>query len=241
MKRLFVLCLLAVSCDEFFPKAPEPLDVTIICDASVGSSCTATTLSQTLDVVLARVAQSPGSRVSLVAVADVSENSRVLGAQTIEPSRRRGRKAVEAHQRRIIASAREYFLTAADGAFHDIRKRSPLFETLARSTLTTPTAKRVVVLVSDLREQSSYGTWECGPLPSTHDFLDLIKDVLPADSLRNTTVYLTCADVTAVDANRCAQPLSRFRHILELWTRSLEQAGAVVHHTTGPLNVGAGQ
>jgi hypothetical protein len=238
MRKLLLCCLvLAVSCDEFFPKPPEPLDVTIICDASVGSSCTVTTLSQTLDVVLARVAQSPGSRVSLVSVADVPEQSRILGTQTIPAPRRPGRKAVEAHQRRVITTAKDYFLAAADPVFREPRRRSPLLETLARTTLTTPVARKVIVLVSDLREQSTYGTWECGRLPDANDFVQHTSDLLPPGSLANTTVYLTSADVAAVDANRCPQTVARFRHILDLWTKTLEHAGARVIHTTGTIEL----
>src|SRR5688572_28290280 len=64
---------------------PPPALVDVLCDGSAGSSCDSGTLGATLDVVLRRMADSPGSRVRVWTLGKTMAETTVLAERTVPP------------------------------------------------------------------------------------------------------------------------------------------------------------
>lgn len=246
---LVAFCLLFVGCDKEFARgtrlaahsAPAPEEVLIICDAGAASTCTESSFAATLDVVLPYAAARPGSRVMLWSVGEQPTDSRLVAEREVSGSKRRGLRAVQAHQRRFVADARSFFVTAAAPLFRD-RKRTqtPLFETITAATLQPSSLHRRLFLISDLREQTPRtATTECSPLPNAVRLIERLhqRGILTPGLLRDTTVHLSFVTYTSVEGERCPFDIGRFAQLQSLWRAVLQASGATVEISNGAPNL----
>lgn len=226
--RLVAACRAVGICDQ---APPSPIVVDIVCDASRGSSCTAETVRRSLDVVLLHIAQRPGSLVRLWALGTEVSDTALVGEQASTASARRGSKARKVYEERFVATAREYLEKSVEPFLNSPRKnRSPIAEGLSRVAIAgaPPGLGRIVVLISDLREVSGFGDFECGRLPSPSELVSRFQrvQVLARGSLDGVCMFFTFVGVTPVDGNRCAMTLDRARRVEALWRAAAVAAGA---------------
>jgi hypothetical protein len=222
------------------PATPRPVLLDLYCDASEGSPCTASTLRETLDLALPFIARRPGSSLRLWAQGESLEETLVVGAAQ-SPAAHLGRaRAQEAQRYQFVETARSALFSAMRPVFERRpRRRSPIVEGLTRVALAKPTEgeERFLVVISDGREVSALGDFECGSLPSREVFLARLakRELLGAGTLRDTRVFFAYLGPTPVAGGRCPVTIERTLRIEALWRAALEHAGARrVLVSTGP-------
>lgn len=223
-------------CDE----PPKPaVSVDILCDASIGSSCDQQTLGKTLDRVLSFVADREHSRVGLWTLGkNVAETERV--AEQVVPAYPRGSaKAHAAHARRFQETAKAFLLAAAERGFEGPGlRRSPLAEALSKMAMSDSSElPRVFIPITDGRDVSSLGDFECLVLPSESRFLGLLKrrSLLVAGSLAGVKVEFAFVRSAGIPGRGCAVDMDREARIRRLWAVALRAAGAAnVRLSSGP-------
>lgn len=242
-KRLVLLlvAVLLVGCDALHGivgrTAPSPpVVVSVLCDASPGSSCTEDSLASTLDVVLPFVADHPGSRVQVFVMGNYAEETRLTGMVRVGAPPKPSRAARTAFRTTFLASARETLLGSALPFIHEDRVRSPILASIARVQLVVGAKEdhRLIVL-SDLRESSEYCRCECQELPTTAVWQSRVRGLLPRGSLGSTRVYLTGVDLRPLASHSCPQPVERYRTLVSLFTTALTDADARVSVHTGVI------
>jgi hypothetical protein len=121
-------CVSSGICDE--PLAPR-ITIDIICDSSLGSTCTKETIAETLDSSLAALAERPGSTLRVWAMSGTVDGVVTLGnvASPDAPPAARARKIEQAA---FVKAAKSRLLLNADAAFARPAGQSPIADTLAR-------------------------------------------------------------------------------------------------------------
>lgn len=199
----------------------------IVCDAGGGGNCTADTLDRTLVAMLPPAAARPGSPVRLWMVGNSLDDTRVVAtaeAPLLSASRQRAGHTTA----QFTATTRESFLAAFRAAAPERRSRSPLAMALSRLAFTRAgTRERLVVVLSDGREYSDLGDWECGPVPDVPEFRSMLSRnrLLTSKSLADVNVAFVVG-FTALDGNRCPITMPRADQIRTLWISTLTAAGA---------------
>ncbi len=246
---LALICAVLAGCDSdaarlfglAAPLPPKPaLAVDLICDGRGGGTCNAQSLAATCDEVLPRVAERPGSRVTLWNVGETVADTAVVASVTAPDSPPRARRAIHDTQACFISTARATLLARltahADGpAPH----RTPLAEAITRIAWAgAGTPNRTIIVITDGREVSDFADMECGTLPTVAQFVrDLTAArVLTPGTLARTDVQFAFVTIGRIDRNRCAVTLERADAIRSLWTAALKHAGATrfAYHTGTP-------
>lgn len=224
------------ACDE---PTPPPESVDVVCDTTIGSSCTRETMIRVVDASLQYAIKRPGSRVRAWAIAKTVAETNPVGEREVPPPPHGSARAKKAIESKLIETSKEYFMTSMAPAFAapGIR-RSPLFEAVGKVALAdSGMLPRRIVIVTDAREVSSLGDFECGLLPSDAGFVKKLhrRRILPVASLTGVSVELAFVQSTAVPARGCPVQLEREMRIRELWRAALLAAGAKeVNVRTGP-------
>ncbi|MFI5298807.1 MAG: hypothetical protein ACHREM_11985 [Polyangiales bacterium] len=214
--------------------APPPVPVArdMLCDASTGSTCSEKTLSLALDAILPTVAARPGSVVRLWTLAETVAGTRVLAERVSTPSARPSTQAVRAHEKRFVEETKLLFLQAAQPLFDRPARRSPIAESIVKVSLASVPkgAEREIVLVTDGREESSFGHFECGRMPSEQGFLRQLHaaSLLLPESLKGIRIIWCFFSLEPVPGERCPATLDRFLQTKSLWAAALHGAGADV-------------
>ena len=210
--------------------APSPVAIDILCDPSAGSTCTVATLRRTVMQALNGAATRPGSVVRLwMQGRDIATTCMV--AEVVSPIvKRAGRRAKHHAIQRWTRSAEQTLLTAARPSLAKRYRRSPIAESITRIALAgTPVPmRRLIVVISDALEVSSFGDWECGRLPTAKGFIRSLHraEVLPAGSLRGISIQFCEVDLSPIDHNRCPVSLQRVAAVESLWRTAINAAGA---------------
>ena len=114
-------------------------------------------------------------------------------------------------------------------------QRTALVETLGRIALATPTgiSTHRIYIISDGREVSPFGDFECRDPDADLDAHVFRERVLDASSFSGATVDFVYVGHRPVTGRNCPVPISRMRAIQEAWTGLLTAAGAahVTFHT----------
>ncbi len=224
------------ACDE---PTPPPESVDVVCDTTIGSSCTRETMIRVVDASLQYAIKRPGSRVRAWAIAKTVAETNPVGEREVPPPPRGSARAKKAVESKLLETSKEYFMTSMAPAFAapGIR-RSPLFEAVGKVALAdSGTLPRRIVIVTDAREVSSLGDFECGFLPTDAKFVKKLhsRRILPVSSLAGVSIELAFVQSTAVPARGCPVQLEREMRIRELWRAALLAAGAKeVNVRTGP-------
>jgi hypothetical protein len=210
------------------PAAPVALD--LLCDSSVGSTCTEKNLAATLDAVLPTVAARPTSTILLWELGDTVAQTRIVAEATATPSPRPSLQVVRTHQQRFVVQTKTLLVQAAQPLVDHPSRRSPIAEAIAKIALNTtaPGVGRIIVILSDGREESGFGHLECGPIPQPEDFLQRLHEasVLTPNSLAGVRVRWSFFTLEPVPGKRCASTISRYQRTQAVWTAVLSSAGA---------------
>lgn len=234
-------CQVLGLCDE----APKPAEhVDVLCDPSVGSSCTRDRLGEVLDTVLAHVADKPGSAVRLWILGKDVGGTASVAEQVVPPAVRARGRAKEASAKRFEESARAFLLSAASASFQGPPvRRSPIAEALSKIALAEAAGvQRTSVAITDAREVG-VSDFECGILPSEERFLARLKErgLLEPGSLSGVRVLFAFVRSEAIPSRGCPVEVQREARIRALWTAALEGAGAVeVRFGTGAPRLAPG-
>lgn len=224
------------------PPSPPVVTVDVLCDHSSGSSCDERSLASTLELVLQRVVQSPGSEVRVWSMGDDLTSTVLVARQSVTAPAKSGVRAQRAHDREFLNAAREVFQQATASMFSQHRRRSPIAESLALVALssTPQTHHRIIVALTDAREESRFAHFECGSLPSTEPFLDSLhaEGVLMPGSLASVNVIFSFAGLTPVEADRCRITIDRFTRTQEIWRAVIQTAGGAFVFLTGGITSG---
>ena len=204
---------------------PETID--LIDDPSVGSSGTTDHFGEVLDQLLRRTAARPGSRLRVWVLARSAESVVNIGERVSPKSTARSERSRAKERERWIKENKESLLAAAQTSLSITIRRSPIAETLARVALAnSTTGPRTIIFVSDGREMSDYGSFECRRLPSPSEFAATLRraNVLPPGRLQGVRVVFAFMRLAPV--GRCSTTIDRETRIREIWTSALKTAGA---------------
>lgn len=246
MKRLLLCACVALlafglaACDKPAPLAlwlgvtdrPAARSVVfdMMCDPSRGSSCTQTTLTDTLNRILPIAAERPGSTVRVWVQGSDVESTALVAQAVSTTTRRSGRRAVGDAQARWIAKTRAEMVAAVQPRFAEPTRRSPIAEALMRVAITaTPAgAERWLVVLTDGLEVSEFGDLECGHVPPPKEFIHAVQRsaALTAGSFRQIHVRMAHLDLSPIDRGRCRMTLARAADVRKLWTAAFKAAGA---------------
>jgi hypothetical protein len=235
-----IACRTLSLCDE--PAKPAEL-WDIVCDHSFGSSCTPQTAPRTLEPVLRRAAARPGSRVRFWVLEPTAAETTMVGEQTAHSANRGSDRSRRAQADRFVGAATNYFLAAAGHAFDAPQiRRSPIAESLTRVALAdTGGLPRRIVAITDGREVSDLGDFECWPLPTEAQFLALLRkrNILGPGTLARSSVDFAFLESTPVPGRSgCPARVERELRVRALWNAALRAAGAEsVRIGSGPPSV----
>jgi len=208
--------------------APAPsFDAIVFCDHSAGSTCDPSTLKPVLSATLRHATSAAESDVHLYFQGDGVQvmlvghaRSGVVSARQADSMRRDAWITVETRR----------FLAAASPFLDRRRPRSPIAESISQVLyLQGPAIRpRQLVLMTDLREFSALGDFECGPLPTVADFLRQLQSrgLLEAGSLARTRVTVVGLSMPLVDDGRCEWSIAREKQLRALWKAAFLRAGA---------------
>ena len=216
-------------------EAPPPETFDILCDASDGSTCTETTLHETLASVCRHSSARPGSRIRLWKLGtSLSQTTVVAEATSPAPPKKRKPKAEpsawpeETTERFLNAIKAEWPIPSP--------KRTPLAESITKiGNADSFGFPRQIVVLTDAREYR-LGNFECHP-PNTERWRRLLKQhgALPPDSLHGVSVMFV--NVSMPPVSGCALSLARENRIRELWETAMKDAGATFSITSGAVRL----
>jgi hypothetical protein len=184
---LLAAVLLAMSCDgadqtcRSFGICDEPAKpavfVDIICDRSLGSTCSRESLGRELDRVLAYVVARPGSRVRIWMMGATVEKTVALAEQAIPAIKRGSERSRRSQVARILGSVRDVLLSSVATAFEPPSiRRSPLVESITKVAMADASGlTRQIIAITDAREVSALADLECGRVPTDAQFATLLR------------------------------------------------------------------
>lgn len=223
------------------PPPKAPVGVVVLCDTSMGSTCNRATLEQTLDAVLAHVADRPGSVVWLWSLGKNIAETGVVGEQAVPTRSAKSERSQSAQRERFTKAATGALLSSASRALDEPPiRQSPLAEAITKVGITDDGGlPRQLVVVTDAREMSATaGDFECARLPSDDStFLTRLekRGLLTPGILQGIAVHFAFVEGGKIPSRGCPVRIEREVRIRELWTAALTAAGASdVRITTGP-------
>ncbi len=219
---------------------PDPtVAIDVVCDSSLGSTCTKEAIAETLENTLPLIAQRSGSTLRLWSMSGTVDGVVTLGIVT-SPETSPAARAKKREQDAFVKAAKARLLLNADAAFVRPAAQSPIADTLARVLMATSgDERRTIVVISDMREfQSGRYDFECGPLPSPEAFTKRLigEHVLAPEGMKHLGVAFTYVGVPPVDRRRCPATIQRAKAIEALWTAVVTSTGGtVVRYTDGAV------
>jgi hypothetical protein len=211
--------------------APRRLVVDALCDRSSGSPCTQSTLAETWDAILPALASRPGSQVRLWLQGEDVSSTGIVSKAIVPECRSHRLRARRSEERVWVASTRNLLLGSTRPVWTSRQPRhSPIAEALTKIAMAEvpPGSARIVVALSDGREVSNFGDFECGPLPLKDVFLTRLAKgcLLTPVSFSNVRVLFAYIGPTPIDDRHCSVTLKRTEQIKSLWREALVRAGA---------------
>jgi len=210
---------------------PSPIAVDLVCDGSRGSTCSPRNYQSTMEVALRWASSRPGSVVRLWALGNTLGDTVIVGEQHVPKRTKSGSKARRAAERRFFDTAKEYFLKSAEPFLGSpAKRRSPLLEGLSKVAVAGNQSgyERHIVIVTDGREYSDFGDFECGSLPNPGHFVGQLheKSVLSPGMLAGNHIYFSFFTMGEVDRRRCRVSMDRELRTQNLWRTACTRAGA---------------
>lgn len=200
-----------------------------LCDTSPRAGCSEPVLDQLIPALARGASQAPGSTLAVVTLGSTVDETREVAALTAPPlpTRPRDRDAALA---RFVETTRQTLCPPMRPVLAGARpRRSPIVESIAKVALSrNPSLPLSLVAVSDALEDSHFGSFACGPLPSPTAWTALLqrRGVLPIGSLSGVSVHFVLAHAGPQGTRRCVPSIGRERAIRTLWSHALTRAGA---------------
>jgi hypothetical protein len=230
------LCVALGLCD---PPPPETYTIDIICDRT--AKCTEETLAVTVDDGLKFIAPRPGSQLRLSMMGRRVTDVKQIAACEVPVDNARASKAKAASEVRFVEREKPRILAAAQLAMAGrMPTRSPIAETLTVvAWAEVRTDHRIIIFLTDCREESDVGDLICERLPDEDTWLRTLaaRRLLAPKSLDEVAVHFAYMAVTAVEGRKCPVSIARETAIRALWKASVERAGGVAKFTTGPAHL----
>lgn len=224
---------------EDAPAAP-PRTFRLVCDRSETAPCEHGVMMQMISAAIHEAYQRPGSHVEVHLVGRVVAETRRVASVSIPARAVQEERVARAAEERFVQSIRPMLCAPLGAALASARpRRSPLAESLDKIALESSQGMPVeVIAVTDLREVSDLGDFECGRLPSEQDFLARLQrhGILGPRTFTNARVHFVVGDHGPVPRRNCPVTMGRERTVMQLWTTALRNAGAseVTFHTEVP-------
>lgn len=219
------VCVSAGICDE--ARAPPEI-VDVVCDGSVGTTCTRENVRATIEVVARFLGPRSGSRLRLWAMGSSVAETRIVGEVTApaltERTRTRRTQLDRFVTRTVTTLALAIEPTLARAGVH----RSPIAESLTKIALADGYGlPRRIIVVSHAREFSSLRDFACGKLPTETEFARALRKrgLLHPGSLAHVQTVFAFVTSTSVGALRCSVHMDRELRIRELWRTAITRAG----------------
>lgn len=207
---------------------PEPGRISVLCDSSTGATCNPKTLRTSLTRVFEEVSERPGSEVDLWMLGATVEDAALVGSATVEGMPKGNRREQRAATKQWAHQEIERLLREAEPYFEKTLSASPLIGTIARIRGDNVNMKRAIVAVTDGREYSDLGDFECGKLPDPDVFAErlALEQILPPGSLQGVDIHITYVDIVPIDSRRCQASFDRAARTKQIWMTVLDRAGA---------------
>jgi len=229
-------CIESALCDAP-PPPPEQFDV--VCDATPGSSCAEQTMQRTLDIVLSRAAEHPGSTVGLWCLGSTFSETNLVETQVSRAPQTQGTKARQRERGRWINEATNVLMKATQACTKEraTRYQSPLAEALTKVGLahTSSSERWWLVVVTDGREMSSYARFECKhKFPSDKQWqarLDKGQVLAPGSLMGAHVAFAFVTNGPTAKGRMCNavdHSPKRAQLVRERWQTALVRAGATV-------------
>jgi hypothetical protein len=212
------LCVSVGFCDAPPPPLP-PERIDVLCDHSVGSTCSREALATVVDLALAHLAPRPRSTLAITSLGKTLVETNVVADVTT------GGAEAPLPPAWAPTTAAKLALAAAP-MFESTPRNTPLAEGLTKVGLAgAGAAERYLVVISDLRERSLVD-FECGVLPDDEKFQAIVQraGALAPGSFAGVNVIFAFASMPAMD--RCAVSLEREQQIRQRWHNAIKNAGA---------------
>lgn len=216
---------------------PPPIDLRIVIDQSIGSPGTELTrVTPVLDAVLEHAARAPGSRVRAFALVEEGPPRALLDVRAAPlPSRPRAR---DRHVERFVAEQRARAIEVLTPLIDAGLARSEIADALDRVARLDPVAgvdDIELVVLSDLREASSFGRFERRlTIPTTHQVIVRAeaRHLFEPASMAGEDVFIVHALLPERRMDSSAAHEGRVR---ERWLALLGRAGAAsIEFGSGP-------
>lgn len=219
-------CVSAGICDEA-PAPPEIID--ILCDASLGSSCSRENVRAVVDTVARFVGTRSHSRIRVWGMGPSVAETHLAGELMVPAFAARTRTR-RTQLDRFVERATSTLTLALEPTFTRTNvHRSPIAESLVKISLADGYGlPRRIVVISHARESSSVRDLACGKLPNEADFARVLRrrGLLEPGSLAHIQIVFAFVTSAPVGAARCAMRMEREVRIRELWRAVLTHAGA---------------
>jgi hypothetical protein len=206
----------------------ETIDV--LCDRSVGSTCTTEAIQRTVDAALEHATKRPGSRVRVWLMADAAALTAPIVERAIARAPSGSERSRRSHVARELAAAREVLLAAGRQALEGKQPRkSPIAESIAKIALADAGGlPRRLVVITDAREMSPIADFECRRLPSPAAFLATLRGngLLTANQLDGFDVEFAFVESAPLLHRGCPVTVAREAQIRDLWLAAIRGAGA---------------
>ncbi len=200
-----------------------------LCDTSPRAGCSEPVLDQLIPALARTASRAPGSTLTVGALGSTVGETREVASLSAPPLPPRPRDR-EAALARFVDTTRQTLCPPMRPVLAGVRPRqSPIVESIAKVALArNPNLTLSLVVVSDAREDSRFGAFACGPLPSPTAWTALLqrRGVLPPGSLSGVSVHFVLAHAGPQGTRRCAPSIGRERAIRTLWAHALTRAGA---------------
>jgi hypothetical protein len=213
------------------PPAPRRLVVDVLCDRSSGSPCSQKNLTETWDAILPALAFRPGNQVRLWLQGEDVSNTGIVSKTIVPEFRRHRRRDRRSEEKGWVATSKDLLLSSTMPVWTSRQpKHSPIAEGLTKIAMTEvpPDSERIVVALTDGREVSRFGDFECGSLPMKDAFLARLTAgcLLAPASFAGIRVLFAYIGPTPIDDRHCSVTLEKTERIKSLWKEALEHAGA---------------
>lgn len=207
-----------------------PVAIDFVCDHSRGSSCIRENLVPVLDQAARAVADKPNSLLRLWVIGKDTGETRSLAEQRVPEPRRGSERSRKAQREHAAAALGAVLQAAAEQIFAEkAARRSPIAEAIAKVALAeTGKRPRTIILLTDAREVSQFGDFECRRIPSGQQFGNLLRanSILNPDTLTDTAFEFAFVQSSAIPNRGCAVQLGREIKIRTVWEHVLRAAGA---------------
>lgn len=207
-----------------------PVAIAVVCDSTEGSPCergsVQTLVSRAVDTAFGR----PGSTVRVVVLGATPGETRHVATLTTPPAAERSARAARLARERFLATVEATLCPGLDATLTRSRPRaSHIVEALDEVALARdPHLPLVILAMSDGREVSALGDFECRALPSADAFRArlAVRNLLVRGSFTGSFVTFVVGDRGPVLRRDCPVSMGRERQVQALWSGALLAAGA---------------